>query len=241
MRRFEHDIQHNRKIMNDTVTLESKKYTKKFLCFNRRWRGNRTVLVALLYALDLIKHGYVSLAKADDNRDWRSVVGRNRYLMETSAEATALFDNIENDLLTNLPEFYLDKDDSTNYLYNETYFSVVTETFMFMRERPEEYGRFLSEKTFKPVSMKHPFIIASTPHFLAKFKELGYKSFSPWINEDYDLEHDDALRMMKIVKEIERLVNLNETELEEFLIAMREICEHNYNLLMSKNDFFTDL
>jgi|694.fasta_scaffold07487_12 hypothetical protein len=251
MRRFEHDIQHNRKIMNDTVTLESKKYTKKFLCFNRRWRGNRTVLVALLYALDLIKHGYVSLAKADDNRNWRSVVGRNRYLMETSAEATALFDNIENDLLTNLPEFYLDKDDltinqamlddSTNYLYNETYFSVVTETFMFMRERPEEYGRFLSEKTFKPVSMKHPFIIASTPHFLAKFKELGYKSFSPWINEDYDLEHDDALRMMKIVKEIERLVNLNETELEEFLIAMREICEHNYNLLMSKNDFFTDL
>lgn len=251
MRRFEHDVQHNRRPMKDTVTLESKKYTKKFLSFNRRWRGNRTVLVALLYALDLIKHGHVSLAKADDNRDWYSVFGRNRYLMETSAEATELFNNIESDLLTNLPEFYLDKedltinqavlDDSTNYLYNETYFSVVTETFMFMRERPEEYGRFLSEKTFKPVAMKHPFIIASTPHFLDKFRELGYKSFSPWINEDYDCEHDDALRMMKIVKEIERLVNLNETELEEFLIAMREVCEYNYNLFMHKTDFFTDL
>jgi hypothetical protein len=114
---------------------------------------------------------------------------------------------------------------------------------MFMRERPDEYGRFLSEKTFKPVAMKHPFIVASTPHFLDKFREIGYKSFSPWINEDYDLEHDDAVRMMKIVKEIERLVNLSPEELEEFLVAMREICQHNYALLMSKTnkDFITDL
>ena len=253
MRRFEPDIQHNRKRMQDTVTLENKKYDKKFLCFNRRWRGHRTVLVALLYALDLIKHGHVSLAKSDDNRNWFSVYGRNRYMMESCPEAMEIFDRIEDDIMTNLPEFYLDKDDltinravlddTTNYLYNETYFSVVTETFFFGKERPDEYGRFLSEKTFKPVAMKHPFIIASTPHFFVKFKELGYKSFSPWIDESYDDERDDAIRMMMIVKEIERLSNLSETELEEFLVAMREICDHNYKLLMSKThqDFFSDL
>lgn len=253
MRRFEHDIHHNRKIMKTVPTLESKHYDKKFLNFNRRWRGHRTVLVALLYALDLIKYGHVSLAKSDDYRDWHSVFGRNRYLMETCPEGLAILDGIEHDILTNHPEFYLDKDDltinravlddSTNYLYNETYFSVVTETFMFQRERPDEYGRFLSEKTFKPVAMRHPFIIASTPNFLVKFKELGYKSFSPYINEDYDNEPDDAVRMMMIVKEIERLSTLSTEELEEFLVAMREICEHNYNLLMSRTDrdFFTDL
>lgn len=253
MRRFENDIQDNRRRMQGVTTLESKKYDKKFLSFNRRWRGHRTVLVALLYALDLVKHGHISLAKSDDNRDWYSVYGRIRYLMESCPEAIEILDNIQEDILTNLPEFYLDKDDltinqailddSTNYLYNETYFSVVTETFMFMKERPDEYGRFLSEKTFKPVAMRHPFIILSTPHFLDKFKELGYKSFHPYINEEYDTERDDALRMMKIIKEIERLINLTDDELEEFLVAMREICEHNYNLLMSKTeqDFFTDL
>ena len=91
--------------------------------------------------------------------------------------------------------------------------------------------------------MKHPFIIVSTPNFLEKFKEIGYRSFSPWINEDYDKEADDAVRMMKIVQEIKRLSNLSASELEGFLNAMREVCEHNYNLLMSKKmeDFFTEL
>jgi hypothetical protein len=173
--------------------------------------------------------------------------------MDTHAEALELLSNVEEEMITSFPELYLDSDDlitnralldaSTNYLYNETYFSVVTETFFFRKERPHDYGRFLSEKTFKPVAMKHPFIMLSVPHFLDKFKELGYKSFSPWIDESYDKENDDATRMMMIVREIERLANLSPSELEEFLVAMREICLHNYELLMNKNDrsFFTDL
>ena len=269
LRRFEYDIQINRFIMGfagppvyqgrigiklpDPVTLESKHYDKKFLCFNRRWRGNRTVLVSLLHALDLLKYGHVSLAKSDDNRDWRSAVSRGKELMDSHPEAMALLDSIQEEMVTSFPELYLDNDDltinravldaSTNYLYSETYFSVVTETFFFKKERPDEYGRFLSEKTFKPVAMRHPFIIVSTPHFLVKFKELGYKSFSPWINEDYDKENDDATRMMMIVQEIDRLSKLSTEELEQFLVAMRDTCEHNYQLLKNKqlHEFYMDL
>lgn len=267
VRRFEYDVQVNRFLMGfdgppiidgvpnlalpEPITLESKNYDKKFLCFNRRWRGHRTALVSLLYALDLLKYGQVSLGRADDNRNWLSASSRNKYFMDNHAEALELLNNVEEEMITSFPELYLDSKDlvnnkalldaSTNYLYNETYFSVVTETFFFLKERPGDYGRFLSEKTFKPVAMKHPFIIVSTPNFLDKFKELGYKSFSPWINEDYDKENDDATRMMMIVREIERLVNLSAEELEEFLIAMREICLHNYELLMNKTDFYMDL
>ena len=91
--------------------------------------------------------------------------------------------------------------------------------------------------------MRHPFIIVSTPNFLEKFRELGYKSFSPWINEDYDKENNDATRMMMIVREIERLSNLSPSELEDFLVAMREICEQNYQLFKNKklHEFHTDL
>jgi hypothetical protein len=270
LRRFEYDIQINRFIMSfdgppfiadglpgirlpDPITLESKHYDKKFLCFNRRWRGHRTVLVSLLHALDLLKHSHVSLGRSDDNRDWYSASNRNKYFMDNHAEASVLLSNVEEEMITSFPELYLDSDDlitnralldaSTNYLYNETYFSVVTETFFFRKERPDDYGRFLSEKTFKPVAMRHPFIIVSTPNFLVKFKELGYKSFSPWINEDYDKENDDATRMMMIIREIERLVNLSSEELEEFLTAMRDICEHNYQLLTNKqlHEFYMDL
>jgi hypothetical protein len=269
LRRFEYDIQINRFLMGcdgppfvnglpgkrlpDPVTLENKHYDKKFLCFNRRWRGNRTVLVSLLHALDLLKHGHVSLGRSDDNRDWYSATYRGKYFMDNHPEATALLESIHEELITSFPELYLDSDDlvtnraildaSTNYLYTDTYFSVVTETFFFRKERPDEYGRFLSEKTFKPVAMRHPFIIVSTPHFLDKFKEIGYKSFSPWIDESYDKENDDATRMMMIVREIERLSKLSTEELEQFLIAMREICEHNYKVLKNKklHDFYMDL
>lgn len=269
IRRFEYDVQINRLIMGfdgppiidgvpgialpDPVTLESKHYDKKFLCFNRRWRGHRTVLVTLLHAFDLLKHGMVSLGRSDDNRDWFSVFKRGQLYMESCPEGSALLTKVQEEMITTFPDLYLDSEDlitnkamldaSTNYLYNETYFSVVTETFFFNRERPDDYGRFLSEKTFKPVAMRHPFIIVSTPNFLVKFKELGYKSFSPWINEDYDNEPDDALRMMKIVREIERLSNLTQEELEDFLVAMRDICEHNYQLLKNKqlHEFYTDL
>jgi len=269
VRRFEHDVQVNRWLMGfdgppitngipgirlpDPVTLESKHYDKKFLCFNRRWRGHRTALVSLLHALDLLKHGHVSLGRADDNRNWLAASSRNKYFMDNHAEALALLSSVEEEMITSFPELYLDSNDlvtnkalldaSTNYLYNETYFSVVTETLFFITERPGDYGRFLSEKTFKPVAMKHPFIIVSTPRFLEKFNELGYKSFSPWIDESYDLENDDATRMMMIIREIERLVNLSAAELEEFLIAMRDICEHNYQLLKNKqlHEFYMDL
>ena len=270
LRRFEYDVQIFRFLMDfdgppfteegepgirlpEPVTLESKQYDKKFLCFNRRWRGNRTVLVSLLHSLDLLKYGHVSLGESDDNRDWHSAANRGKYFMACNPEAIALLDSIHEELLTSFPDLYLDSDDlvtnraildaSTNYLYNETYFSVVTETFFFKKERPDDYGRFLSEKTFKPVAMRHPFIIVSTPNFLEKFRELGYKSFSPWINEDYDKENNDATRMMMIVREIERLSNLSPSELEDFLVAMREICEQNYQLFKNKklHEFHTDL
>jgi hypothetical protein len=268
LRRFEYEVQINRfsmgfdgppidglpgKRLPEPITLESKQYDKKFLCFNRRWRGNRTVLVSLLHSLDLLKYGHVSLGKSDDNLDWHFMASRGKYYMNDNPEAIALLDSIHKELLTSFPELYLDSDDlvtnratldaSTNYLYNETYFSVVTETFFFRKERTGPYGRFLSEKTFKPVAMRHPFIIASTPNFLDKFRELGYKSFSPWINEDYDKEDNDATRMMMIVREIERLSNLSPSELEDFLVAMRGICEHNYQLLTNKklHEFYTDL
>jgi hypothetical protein len=269
IRRFEYDIQINRLLMGfdgppfvdgvpgialpEPITLESKHYDKKFLCFNRRWRGHRTVLVSLLHALDLLKHGHVSLGRADDNRDWNSASNRNTYFMDTHAEALELLNTVNEEMITSFSELYLDSDDlvtnkavldaSTNYLYNESYFSIVTETFFFGKERPDEYGRFISEKTFKPVAMRHPFIVASTPNFLDKFKEIGYKSFSPWINEDYDKEGDDATRMMMIIREIDRLVNLSAEELEDFLVAMRDICEHNYRLLKNKqlHEFYMDL
>jgi hypothetical protein len=102
-------------------------------------------------------------------------------------------------------------------------------------------ARFLSEKTFKAIAMTHPFILVSVPGSLEVLKAMGYKTFSPIIDESYDTELDDGKRMIKILNEIERLCNLNQSELEKFLIEAREICEYNYNVLILKTDFVKEL
>lgn len=228
-------------------TLKTKNYPKKFLNLNRRWRLHRPALVAFLTARNLLDYGHVSLASSDDNRDWNKVwtdildIHRNHY---TELE---LLKNNEDKILS-LPELFVDRTDmeinhvnllqSTTKFYEETYFSVVSETnyYDFL-----EKGRFLSEKLFKPIANFHPFIIVSRPRSLEAIRSIGYKTFHPYINEAYDLIEDDVKRMIAVVDEIERLSKLNTTELAEFLDFSRSVCKYNFDMLLSKSTFTTQL
>lgn len=228
-------------------TLQLKHYDKKYLNFNRRWRVHRVALVALLKAKGLLPYGHVSLGKADTNDNWQS--GVFDYVKFLSAEEPELYNlYTENtDAIVSMPDMYLDTTNlvenrawltpDTDYLYSDTYVSVISETNYYTKIPTYEAGRFYSEKTFKPIVQKHPFIAATVPNFLPKLRWLGYKTFSPWIDESYDEELDDNKRLLKISKEIERLSKLEGKQLEEYLIACKEICEHNYRHLMSKTQF----
>ena len=100
---------------------------------------------------------------------------------------------------------------------------------------------FVSEKIFRQILKKHPFILVSRPNTLSIMRSIGYKTFHPIINEDYDSEEDDCKRMLMIVHEIDRLCHLNDDELREFLNKAKEITEYNYNVLFSKTEFLTRL
>lgn len=233
-------------------TLIDKEYTKKYLSFNRRWRMHRVMLVAMLCATNTLHKGYVSLGRADDNQTWEGLWNYLNDLFPVHTEIGDLL-RLHKDEITSLPDLYLDTDEltvnqptltsKTDDFYSNSYFSVVTETNFFKPDLSVHFetSRFLSEKTFKPVAEKHPFIIVSVPNFLEKFRELGYKSFSPYIDESYDLELDDNKRLMKIVREINRLSNLTKDELSTFLNGVRGICDFNYNRLMTKDVWTTRL
>ena len=55
----------------------------------------------------------------------------------------------------------------------------------------------------------HPFVFVGNYHGLKKLKELGYRTFHPYINEEYDNIEDSIQRMKAIVKEIKRLTDLS--------------------------------
>ena len=80
-------------------------------------------------------------------------------------------------------------------------------------------------------------MLVTRPNTLPLLKELGYKTFSPWINEDYDKEPDDFKRMIKIIEEVKRLCYLQPIELRNYLRACKEIVNHNVNVLVNKKNF----
>ena len=52
--------------------------------------------------------------------------------------------------------------------------------------------------------------------FLAKLREIGYKTFSPWINESYDEEVDNDKRFFMILDEIKRLCSMSKEEIHKW-------------------------
>lgn len=229
------------------TTLTLKKYNKKFLYFNRRWRLHRPFLMTLLYSRNLIEQGYVSFGPCDPKDTWNHRWPELTRYFRNDPDITLLLTN--NQGVKELPPMFLDTDElhinraeatpNTNYYYENSYFSVISETTYFTNWYSP--ARFLSEKAFKPIAMKHPFVLVSVPNSLEIFKIMGYKTFSPFINESYDTEIDDGKRMLLILDEIERLCNLTQQELSEFLLNVKEICDYNYNMLMSKSKFITEL
>jgi hypothetical protein len=100
----------------------------------------------------------------------------------------------------------------------------------------EEFSpAFITEKTWKAIACKKPFLMASVPYSLKDLRKMGYKTFSPFIDESYDEVEDNDLRMRLVLNEIERICNLNEDDYNKLKLNCESITEHNFNLL--KYDF----
>lgn len=250
MREFEYSV---RQQINhepiDIRPLECKHYDKKFINLNRRWRLHRPTFVAMLQLANIIDKGFVSLAPSDDGFNWEKIWDWMVISLRGHEPTKNIFERNEQ-LIKSIPHLYIDtKDLVTNHVtitegirdfYRNSYFSIVSETnyYTYLGFEP---ARFVSEKTFKPIAECHPFLLLNPPYSLRLLRELGYKTFSPYIDESYDDEINDVLRMNMIIKEVERLSNLSDDEVNEFINNVRDITIHNYNLLKNKTEFITRL
>lgn len=117
--------------------------------------------------------------------------------------------------------------------YEDSYYSIVTETTFFsdnldFASGHMDTGFLVSEKTYKPIAAKHPFIMMSCAGFLQLLKDVGYKTFHPYINEAYDLESDDRKRLNMIIDEIERLNAFTDAEWIDWQRNIESIVNYNY-------------
>tara|TARA_B100000315_G_scaffold259913_1_gene318052 strand:- start:2726 stop:4096 length:1371 start_codon:yes stop_codon:yes gene_type:complete len=185
---------------------------KYFLCYNRRPHIHRIILASLLEKNNLIDKGLMSFP------DESFVEGfPDKY--EMLYKLDNIISNVEDieDVLKYYKKFKkrlpllvdtetLDENlwfrfDVTSY--KKTFFSVVVETLY------NGDSIFIDEKVWKVIDAMHPFVFVGNHHGLKKLKELGYRTFHPYINEEYDNTKDPIQRMKAIVKEIKRLTDLS--------------------------------
>jgi hypothetical protein len=135
-------------------------------------------------------------------------------------------------------------------IYN-TDIHIVTESLMEIKNTTEYSHLFLTEKTFKPIALKAPFIIAAQPGALAHLRSNGYRTFHECWNEDYDAIEDPQKRLDSIIETVLYIANASTTAYSDIIRRAYEIAEYNYNIFIKRipektvidtvKDFFTEV
>jgi hypothetical protein len=124
-------------------------------------------------------------------------------------------------------------DNNKKEWYTDTYFHIISETSF---HGPIDNSPFFSEKTYRPIINLQPFIMIGDFGSLQQLRNLGFKTFSPYIDESYDLEQDYTTRMQMIQKEILKLNALSHRELHELYYSMKDILIYNRDHFASFKD-----
>jgi hypothetical protein len=100
----------------------------------------------------------------------------------------------------------------------------------------------VTEKTFKPISAKMPFIIYGQPNVCKYLQTLGYKTFNTLWDETYDSIYDPILRGEEIVNLVKYLNAMDERDFHDILQKSKDIVMHNYNHMHNRtlSAFFVD-
>lgn len=229
---------------------------KNFICWNRVLRLHRFVLIGMLARDNLISNSYVSFFP-NGHHDYNEKIPDkvsliDDYFLEMVkqklnddnlfTELNKEIDKLNLPLTTNIEvgnnKNYLNQDDFV--YFDNSYFSLVTETYFYTVQNDKIFDQseiFFSEKIFKPIAMKHPFILVSRPHSLQWLKKIGYKTFSPYINEEYDSIENDAERMTAIIKEVNRLCSQSPNQWLEWQKCIKDVVEYNARVFFSKNRY----
>jgi hypothetical protein len=191
---------------------------KIFICLNNKTRDHRDHLHNFLINNDLLRYFYFSYLQkkinfheyGDFNKFYFSYFKDNNIHFSSHN----LYKNILNDDLytINFRDFF-----------KKSFYYLITET------THSENIMFISEKTYKAFFHKIPFIIIGNPGSLKFLHQQGFKTFSPYIDESYDLELNYHERKQKIYNEIIRLCNLSIKDHIEINNSLQEIVQYNWN------------
>lgn len=99
---------------------------------------------------------------------------------------------------------------------------VITET-VFQGRR-----NHLTEKTFKPICLRMPFIMVGTANSLEYLRSYGFRTFHDFWDESYDQEINDDARLEKISQLLITFDRMTVQQRQDLFMATLPIIEYNY-------------
>lgn len=197
---------------------------KDYINLTRVCRPHRCTLMQALIDTNLLSNGYNTWANTYDE------YSEYLKLNPTSTIHNYIFDTLDvTDITKENPTLKVPLDfckQSTIYLVSETHAS---------NDR-----LFLSEKTYKPISIGMPFMILGSPGTLELLREKGYSTFSEWIDESYDYNYSLEKRIHIIIKNLVKISSMSTIKKIEMRRSMSKTCQYNldlYNTFHKKNTF----
>lgn len=129
--------------------------------------------------------------------------------------------------LCNEPEVYpIQKEHATTIHaeYTKFFVEVVCETYF------SGTTFYPTEKIWRPIMLKTPFIVQGPANYLNNLKALGFKTFSNWWDEGYS--EDPPNYGIHLIKDIlDELNSKTSNELYSMYTEMQPVLQHNYDLL----------
>jgi len=230
-------FQHNLKSNNINELLDYSKKEYHFLSFNQYPHHHRVKIISELYKRNIIDKFLISY-----NPKFYDSLGDARYDFENQLKDLGYIDDYK--FFLTLPERRVDFE--TNFqisgygfedksVYVKSFISLISDTIFFKRQG------FISEKVFKPIMYMQPFIVAGPPYYLREIKNMGFKTFDGFIDESYDEELDDKIRLEKIINEMERLSKFSLEELTEKIRGVEDVLLFNQMKLLSYDYYKSEI
>ena len=224
-----HDWYRGYRYNSDLIPVKQRQITKKFICLNRitsNARVYRSILVSKLINAGIVDQGYVSHSNVcpDNSRSYTENINESAYLFDKSFVLANL---------SRVPELRVDYQDTA--IENQSmvlgpipammssFVNVVTETEFWNTKQ------HLTEKIFKPIVARQPFILVGGANNLAYLKSYGFKTFDAWWDESYDSIQDPVARLDAITDLLEDICSHDTDKLTAMLHEMEQVLEYNYN------------
>lgn len=214
----------------------------KFISFNRAMQKSHRAIFGYIYEkYNLENHGIFSFLQGDEESKIKiAQIIRQNYKNADSS----IIENFVGKLPIEVDTQHLSPQEKMGFatdlnkldFYKESYINIVTET-TFNNEV------FLSEKIMRPLANYQPFLVFASVGTLEELKSLGFKTFNPIINEEYDTIENMDERFASLEKEIDRLNKMTIGEIHNLYYSIKDILIHNRNILEKLIDYecFSDV